>query len=138
MMKNWHRKGPRLICNPGPVTVLFRNLACLALLMGASAHAQQRAAIDDYKHLGVGSCATSVCHGKLAPAPGKNVRLNEYRTWIQEDHHSVAYRTLEQEESKRIAANMGLPSAKTAKICLDCHADNVPADKRGPKFRLDD
>jgi hypothetical protein len=120
------------------MTVLLRSLACSALLIGASAHAQQKAAISDYKHLGVGSCATSVCHGKLAPAPGKNVRLNEYRTWIQEDRHSVAYRTLEQDESKRIAANMGLPSAKTAKVCLDCHADNMPADKRGPKFRLDD
>jgi hypothetical protein len=45
---------------------------------------------------------------------------------------------LEQPESKRIAANMGLPSAATAKICLDCHADNMPSEKRGPKFRLDD
>jgi len=134
-MKNRHSKGP--ILNLGPASVLFRGFACLALLVGTSAHAQ-KAAITDNKHLGVASCATSVCHGKLAPAPGKNVRLNEYRTWIQEDRHSVAYRTLEQPESKRIAANMGLASAATAKICLDCHADNMPADKRGPKFRLDD
>jgi hypothetical protein len=88
--------------------------------------------------LGVATCATSVCHGKLAPAPGKNVRLNEYRTWVNEDRHSFAYRTLELPESKRIAANMGLPNAATAKVCLDCHADNVPTDKRGPKFQLSD
>ena len=31
-----------------------------------------------------------------------------------------------------------MPSATTAKICLDCHADNVPSDKRGPKFQLSD
>lgn len=92
----------------------------------------------DYKHLGVASCATSVCHGKLAPQPGKNVALNEYRTWMQEDRHAQAYRTLELAESKRIAANLGLPSASTAKICLDCHTDNIPAGQRGPKFQLSD
>ena len=94
--------------------------------------------VADYKHLGVASCATSVCHGKLAPQPDRNVALNEYRVWTQEDRHSQAYRTLELPESKRIAANLGLASASTAKICLDCHADNVPADKRGPKFQLSD
>jgi hypothetical protein len=88
--------------------------------------------------MGVASCATSVCHGKLAPQLGKNVALNEYRTWTQEDRHAQAYRTLELPESKRIAANLGLASATTAKICLDCHADNVPADKRGPKFQMSD
>ena len=90
------------------------------------------------KHMGVASCATSVCHGKLAPQPNENVALNEYRVWTQDDRHSQAYRTLELPESKRIAANLGLPSAATAKICLDCHADNIPSDKRGPKFQISD
>jgi hypothetical protein len=94
--------------------------------------------VADFKHLGVASCATSVCHGKLAPQPGKNVALNEYRTWTQEDRHAQAYRTLELAESKRIAANLGLPSATTAKICLECHADNIPSDQRGPKFQMSD
>jgi Cytochrome c554 and c-prime len=101
------------------------------------AHAAD-AGIPDYKHLGVASCATSVCHGKLAPQPNKNVGLNEYRTWVSEDRHAQAYRTLELPESKRIAANLGIASAATAKICLDCHADNVPSDKRGPRFQLSD
>ena len=94
--------------------------------------------IAAYKHMGVSSCATSVCHGKLAPQPNENVALNEYRIWTQEDRHAQAYRTLELPESKRIAANLGLPSAATAKICLDCHADNVPSDKRGPRFQISD
>ena len=140
-MKNLDRTG-RSVERPAWTVLsssLQGGLLCLFLLAGASAQAQQKAAsISDFKHLGVASCSTSVCHGKVAPAPGKNVRLNEYRTWIQEDRHSLAYRTLELPESKRIAANMGLPSAATAKICLDCHADNMPADKRGPKFRIDD
>jgi hypothetical protein len=94
--------------------------------------------IADYKHMGVASCATSVCHGKLAPQADRDVALNEYRIWQQEDRHAQAYRTLELAESKRIAANLGLPNATAAKICLDCHADNVPADKRGPKFQISD
>ena len=94
--------------------------------------------IADYKHMGVASCATSVCHGKLAPQSDRDVALNEYRIWQQEDRHAQAYRTLELAESKRIATNLGLPNATAAKICLDCHADNVPSDKRGPKFQISD
>lgn len=111
----------------------------VAALLGAIAPAFAiEPGIADYKHMGVASCATSVCHGKLAPQSDKDVALNEYRIWQQEDRHAQAYRTLELAESKRIAANLGLPNATAAKICLDCHADNVPADKRGPKFQISD
>ena len=115
----------------------MRSIAVTLLFVGSAALAAEPG-VADYKHLGVASCATSVCHGKLAPAPGKNVALNEYQTWTREDRHAQAYRTLELAESKRIAANLGLPSATTAKICVDCHADNVPSDKRGPKFQMSD
>jgi hypothetical protein len=141
---NSNKNGARLDRAPFGIDLRSLSFGFLALLLVGSAQAQQpaqptkRAEIGDYKHMGVGSCATNVCHGKLAPAPGKNVRLNEYRTWVNEDRHAFAYRTLEQAESKRIAANMGLANAATAKICLDCHADNVPTDKRGPKFQLSD
>ena len=94
--------------------------------------------ISDDAHLGVASCASSVCHGKQAAQSNRNVWMNEYRIWSTEDRHHRAYKTLLNDKSKRIAANLGLPAAHTAKICLDCHADNVPADKRGPKFQLDD
>ena len=33
---------------------------------------------------------------------------------------------------------IGTRSASTAPICLNCHADNVPSDKRGPKFQISD
>ncbi|MBL8266968.1 multiheme c-type cytochrome [Steroidobacter sp.] len=111
----------------------------MAALLGVSAAALAlEPGIADYKHMGVASCATSVCHGKLAPQSDKDVALNEYRIWQQEDRHAQAFRTLELAESKRIAANLGLPNATAAKICLDCHADNVPSDKRGPKFQISD
>lgn len=93
---------------------------------------------EPYLHLGVASCATSVCHGKITPQESENVWLNEYRTWSTQDRHSRAFQTLTTEESQRIAEKLGLASAQTAKICLDCHADNVDAAKRGPRFQLSD
>jgi len=90
------------------------------------------------KHLGTATCATSQCHGKNSPQENRNVQLNEYTIWISGDRHSIAYKTLETKESKLIAQKLGLPSATTAKICLDCHADNVPPEKRGPKFQISD
>lgn len=90
------------------------------------------------RHMGVASCASSVCHGKLDVQEERNVWLNEYRVWTRARRHSQAYRLLENEQSKRIAANLGLVSATTAGICLDCHADNVPPGRRGPKFQITD
>lgn len=89
-------------------------------------------------HEGVASCATSVCHGKVSPDPASPVWLNEYRVWLREDYHSRAYRTLQNAQSQAIAKKLDLPSAVGAKICLDCHADNVPAEKRGQRFQVSD
>jgi hypothetical protein len=108
----------------------------LQLLCSASVSALPQDDVD--KHLGVASCASSVCHGKGKPVDDENVMLNEYRTWSTEDRHARAYKTLLSKESKRIARNLGIKSAHTAKICLDCHADNVSVDKRGPKFQIND
>lgn len=110
--------------------------AALVVLTYLSARAAP--AIDDQVHLGVASCATGVCHGKLAPQADANVWLNEYRVWSAEDRHARAYLTLGSAESKAMAEKLGLASAQTAKICLDCHADNVAADKRGRKFQISD
>jgi len=66
------------------------------------------------------------------------VWLNEYRIWTANDPHARAYRTLQNEDSKAMARKLGLASATTAKICLDCHADNIAEDKRGPKFQITD
>lgn len=110
--------------------------ALLALMSASAAFALPPG--DTHKHLGVATCAGSQCHGKVAPQNDQNVFLNEYRTWSSDDRHSRAYQTLLNDESRRIAAKLGLPNAHTAKICLDCHADNVPAAQRGPKFQLSD
>jgi len=89
-------------------------------------------------HLGVASCAGSTCHGAIERLKGSSVPQNEYITWTRRDKHAKAYSVLFDERSKRIARNLGLPDAHTAQICLDCHADNAPPDKRGRQFQISD
>lgn len=93
---------------------------------------------DSATHLGVATCASATCHGAVAPEPRGVVLQNEYTTWQTRDKHANAYNLLLNEQSRRIARNLGLGSAHTAAICLDCHADNVPPERRGPQFQLSD
>src|ERR1700722_8732552 len=109
---------PRMLertARPPTIDMLPRTLLLLWLASGTAFAAD--------KHLGVASCATSVCHGKQTAQAGRDVALNEYVIWLEQDRHSQAYRALDNTRSRSIAANLGLPSASTAKICLDCHAD---------------
>ncbi len=92
----------------------------------------------DNIHLGVATCAGSACHGSSEPFDTSTVLQNEYLTWQRHDKHSKAYKVLFNDRSKRIARNLGLKAAHTAKICLDCHTDNVAKDKRGRRFQLSD
>jgi hypothetical protein len=118
-----------------------RGLAALMLagLLATPAMAQEatpQQAAD--VHLGVASCAGSTCHGAVEPWRDSTVLQNEYTTWQSKDSHAKAYQTLLSAESKRIAKNLGLPNAHEAKVCLDCHADNVPVAQRGPQFQISD
>ncbi|MCH7742844.1 MAG: hypothetical protein IIB71_09330 [Proteobacteria bacterium] len=89
-------------------------------------------------HLGVATCASSVCHGSVRPRTSNGILQNEYVVWSRLDRHRNAYNTLLSAESKKIARNMGLQNAHEAEICLDCHADNVAEEKRGPRFQIED
>jgi len=106
--------------------------AALTLAAGA-AHAQA-----PESHLGVASCASGVCHGVAKPLEGANVLRNEYVTWSHFDPHAGAYRTLRSEDSARMAARLGIQAAEREPLCLDCHAENIPAAARGPRFQFDD
>lgn len=111
----------------------------LAMLFLAPLAVSQSLPEDDGRvHEGVASCASSVCHGRVNAADDATVWLNEYRVWLRQDYHSRAYRTLLTQQSQAIAAKLGLPAAHTADLCLDCHADNVPAERRGARFQIDD
>jgi len=90
------------------------------------------------KHTGVATCAASQCHGSAIPRDATGVFQNEYVTWTQSDTHSKAYEVLSNEQSRLIAARLGIGRAREADVCLDCHADNVPAAKRGEKFQISD
>ena len=59
------------------------------------------------------------------PVEGSTVLQNEYITWDRYDPHSKAYSVLLNDVSKQMAKNLGIGKAHEAKICLDCHADNV-------------
>jgi hypothetical protein len=117
-------------------------IACGLLLAFAGATpgaaAPASAAAPAARHLGVASCSSSVCHGAVAPSHSSDVLLNEYVTWSHQDAHAKAYSTLTSERSRAIAAKLGLHDAVGAKVCLDCHADNVPPPLRGEKFALSD
>ncbi len=107
----------------------------LATLAGAETTLPQASAD---LHLGVVTCAGSTCHGATKPSADVTILQNEALTWQREDKHAKAYKILLNEESRRIARNLGLKDAHTAQVCLDCHSDNAPADKRGKRFQISD
>lgn len=90
------------------------------------------------KHLGVASCASSICHGSARPLNASAVQQNEYVTWSHFDPHAGAYRTLLEERSQSIARRLGIGAAHEAKLCLDCHTDSTAPAQRGPRFQLSD
>jgi len=93
---------------------------------------------DGLIHLGVASCASSVCHGKTTQQDTTAVLQNEYTTWTQHDRHARAYKTLLSDDSKNMAALLGIGPAHEAKVCLDCHTDNVTDGLRGRRFQRSD
>lgn len=119
-----------------PASGLRRCAAGVTLLLFAGSALGADSTPQGNKHLGVGSCDSNVCHGKLAAQTDRNVALNEARIWSREDDHHKAFTALSDPLSQRIAAKLGLADPTSAKICLDCHTDNVPAALRGPKFQV--
>ncbi len=120
-----------------PPPGLARAAAVLILVLvpaAARAQAPPHAAI----HLGVASCAGSNCHGATRRSRDSYVQQNEYLIWAKSDKHHQAYTVLLGARSRRIARNLGIANAATAPLCLNCHADNVPPDRRGPQFQLSD
>jgi hypothetical protein len=110
----------------------------LAAIVGGLLYAQASAATDsagDGKHLGVATCASSLCHGSARPLTARSVSQNEYVTWSHFDPHARAYRALREEQGTQIAKRLGLKSATDAPECLACHTDTTPTANRGEKFQ---
>lgn len=113
--------------------------ACaLALLLALAGPSARSSTAASGQHLGVASCASSLCHGSAKATTAYSVAQNEYVTWSHFDPHAGAYRALVDERGAAIARRLGLPNAYQAKVCLDCHADNVAQEARGPRFQITD
>lgn len=77
------------------------------------------------RFLGAVSCASSNCHGSVAPRQKYGVKQNEYVTWLKRDKHANAYNVLHNKTSSLIARNMRLTEkAYESDRCLSCHALN--------------
>jgi hypothetical protein len=110
--------------------------AAVLLFVGAGAHAQTEPPVG--VHLGVATCSGSNCHGAAQRPRNSAVPGNEYLIWSKQDKHRNAYTVLFQDRAIKIARVLGLPDAANQKLCLDCHADDVPANLRGAQFQLSD
>ncbi|MDX2234086.1 MAG: multiheme c-type cytochrome [Hyphomonadaceae bacterium] len=99
---------------------------------------------DGMAHLGVASCA-GPCHARqsaLGVATGAAMRGSEVVVWQDQDstrgRHAEAYNVLLEPRSRAIARKLGIAAPERAGECLSCHADLIPADKRGARFQLSD
>ncbi len=103
----------------------------------ASASAVDR--INAHTHLGVATCSNSVCHGATQKFQQSNVWQSEFARWQEFDPHATrALQALRSPAGLAIAKKLGIGDPAEARECLDCHADNPPADKRGERFQLSD
>jgi hypothetical protein len=120
--------------------VALHALVWIALAMGVPCRAADMLP-NDFKHMGVASCATSVCHGKASPAKGPDVhvQLNEYAIWSRNDRHSQAFKRLNLAAAIKIGTKLGIDNPAASKRCTVCHADTQTANASGPtKFRQSD
>lgn len=117
----------------------LRAYALLALIGAAPVCAGELPLNMPHKSLGVASCSSSLCHGGVEPWKESGVLQNEYLTWSRSDKHARAYTVLLEERSQEIGRRLGLKERpEHAAVCLDCHAHNVPMNRRGAQFVMSD
>ena len=87
----------------------------------------------------VGGANCAGCHSKKSPSkfPNEFVLMTEYDTWLGKDKHSQAFEVLTKPLAKKMGSILGLEPAK-ADACLNCHAVDVPPQRQGSHFRLED
>jgi len=121
---------------------ILRLSLLLCLFVSSSVFAQNKPGLPYHSKdasVGVVNCASSLCHGSITEWKDSNILQNEYVTWSRFDKHARAYDVLLNEKSQSIARKFGLSAPpQKSKLCLDCHAHNVPEVKRGERFKLSD
>ena len=111
----------------------------LAGWLAAATAAEPPLPVDDERvHMGVASCANSVCHGAVIPHVDTDIGHNEYTIWSRRDPHSQTYRDLFRDDFVAITRKLGLGPPHREPRCLACHGSNVKAEFRGSKFSLED
>ena len=119
---------------------LLMTVTVAGLLQAAAANGA--AVLPQYAHdktLGVGSCASSLCHGAIETWKDSHVLQNEYVTWSRSDKHARAYAVLLSDRSKEIAKKLALPEpAHKSDLCLDCHTHNPKPAQRSKGFQITD
>jgi hypothetical protein len=88
-----------------------------------------------HKFLGSTSCKS--CHGDAADPSGAK-QGTEYSVWSGADKHHNSFVTLQSDQSKAIATKGSYGDPTTSTKCLACHSVNVPAELRGPDFKLEE
>ena len=115
-------------------------LALLGLLLfAAAARGASPLPVDDKQiHMGVASCANSVCHGAVIPMVNTKIGHDEYTIWSRKDPHAKTYRNMFRDDYLAITRTLGLKAPYREPTCLACHGSNVAPKYRGTKFSLDD
>jgi hypothetical protein len=100
---------------------------------------------QNWKYVGISSCAAAACHGGTMhdPPPPDRTRENRsaYRVWVEQDKkHANAYSVLFRDDAKQMARRLGPPldpnHMEHARLCLDCHSNN--ARNRAPSLAQED
>jgi Cytochrome c554 and c-prime len=93
-----------------------------------------------YAYMGVGSCSSSNCHGSVSPRESSNILQNEYVTWQKHDSHSKAWLSLTNEDSKKIASNLGIKNPESEPLCLKCHTTYLEQNdiSQDSKYNIED
>jgi hypothetical protein len=114
-------------------------LVLLGCVFGGPALAAAPLPVNDGQvHLGVASCANSVCHGAVIPHLNSNIAHTEYTVWTRKDPHALTYRNLFRKDYVAITRKLGLKAPHLEPTCLACHASNVAPKLQGPKFSMTD
>ena len=92
---------------------------------------------DNATHVGAATCGSSKCHAAKNPWQHSSILQNEFVTWSRYDRHSKSYQTLLGEKAQQIALKLGMNKPHQSAVCLNCHADNVSASRRGKRFKIE-
>ncbi len=89
-----------------------------------------------FKFMGNAACVS--CHSEGKKKGGSNKEGNQIDTWEKDDPHHKSFESLSSDESKKIAGKLGIKDAAADAKCLTCHAVNASADRRGPKWTIEE